>query len=572
MQQQARPQPPRVKARASISTTPRASSTPPMTRQSMRPISSSSRTGASPTAKRCGSAWGAPERFAYGADRDRAARRVPRQARQRADLRLHPWRRVARRRGQGPCLCGRDVRAGRRTLRGARFRAGAGRRRQPAADGGPGAPRHRLDLEERRALRRRSRRASISAAIPRARISRGCALIADWAEGFRRARATSSRARPCAAACTISRRCGSRRAANYVEIHRRDGRRRCPRSAISTGSGRRWSLAYGTYETPEFQRQARDFAAAVTAAGKKVELAGRPATQPFRDGRDLANPFGLLGRAVLDQIGVQAHTGLNARSSATSIKQRRAAGEALLHEIDRFGDAVGALGRDAQRARQADIIDLRIDQVHADEAVGLRRIAAHRVHALLQDAVGAVVEDDPDHGDLVVRGGPQRLAGVHGAAVADQPHHRPVRAARAWRRCVAGRPQPMPPPRNPKRLCASSLGDELAQARARRDRLVDRSPRPWAASAPIASMSASGLHRAACRRRPRALRAQRLALGEVGALRDLEPLARRARPRSPMRSRSAAVRSGKRRPWDRPGSRPWPDSSCRAPTDRRRDG
>ena len=31
-------------------------------------------------------------------------------------------------------------------------------------------------------------------------------------------------------------------------------------------------VSYGTYETPEFQRQAREFAAAVAAAGKPVEL------------------------------------------------------------------------------------------------------------------------------------------------------------------------------------------------------------------------------------------------------------------------------------------------------------
>ena len=31
-------------------------------------------------------------------------------------------------------------------------------------------------------------------------------------------------------------------------------------------------VAYGTCETPEFQRQARDFAAAVKAAGKEVDL------------------------------------------------------------------------------------------------------------------------------------------------------------------------------------------------------------------------------------------------------------------------------------------------------------
>jgi hypothetical protein len=35
-------------------------------------------------------------------------------------------------------------------------------------------------------------------------------------------------------------------------------------------------IAYGTHETPEFQRQNRDFAAAVKAAGKPVELIEAP--------------------------------------------------------------------------------------------------------------------------------------------------------------------------------------------------------------------------------------------------------------------------------------------------------
>ncbi len=36
------------------------------------------------------------------------------------------------------------------------------------------------------------------------------------------------------------------------------------------------SLVYGTLETPEFQRQTRDFAAALKAAGKPVELVTLP--------------------------------------------------------------------------------------------------------------------------------------------------------------------------------------------------------------------------------------------------------------------------------------------------------
>ena len=45
-------------------------------------------------------------------------------------------------------------------------------------------------------------------------------------------------------------------------------------------------VAHGTYETPEFQRQARDFAAALKAAGKPVTLAGRRGLQSLRDAGD----------------------------------------------------------------------------------------------------------------------------------------------------------------------------------------------------------------------------------------------------------------------------------------------
>ena len=61
-------------------------------------------------------------------------------------------------------------------------------------------------------------------------------------------------------------------------------------------------LAYGTYETPEFQRQTRDFHAAVQAAGKPVELLVGEGYNHFEMLETLANPFGLLGRAVLAQM------------------------------------------------------------------------------------------------------------------------------------------------------------------------------------------------------------------------------------------------------------------------------
>lgn len=65
------------------------------------------------------------------------------------------------------------------------------------------------------------------------------------------------------------------------------------------------TLLYGTKETPEFQRQSRDFAAAVKAAGKPVALLVGQHYNHFEMGETFANPFGLCGRAVLDQVGVK---------------------------------------------------------------------------------------------------------------------------------------------------------------------------------------------------------------------------------------------------------------------------
>jgi arylformamidase len=63
-------------------------------------------------------------------------------------------------------------------------------------------------------------------------------------------------------------------------------------------------LTYGTYETPEFQRQSREFAAAVKAAGKPVELLVGEGYNHFEMLETLNNPYGLLGRAVFKQMGV----------------------------------------------------------------------------------------------------------------------------------------------------------------------------------------------------------------------------------------------------------------------------
>jgi arylformamidase len=61
-------------------------------------------------------------------------------------------------------------------------------------------------------------------------------------------------------------------------------------------------VAYGTLETPEFQRQTRDFAAAVKAAGKPVQVLVAEGYNHFEIIETLANPYGLLGRAALEQM------------------------------------------------------------------------------------------------------------------------------------------------------------------------------------------------------------------------------------------------------------------------------
>jgi len=61
-------------------------------------------------------------------------------------------------------------------------------------------------------------------------------------------------------------------------------------------------LAHGTQETPEFQRQTRDFAAALKAAGKPMQLLVGEGYNHFEMPETFANPYGLLGRAVLAQM------------------------------------------------------------------------------------------------------------------------------------------------------------------------------------------------------------------------------------------------------------------------------
>jgi len=61
-------------------------------------------------------------------------------------------------------------------------------------------------------------------------------------------------------------------------------------------------VTYGTNETPEFQRQNRDFAAAAKAAGMKVELIEAANYNHLEMCESLGNPYGPNGRAALSLI------------------------------------------------------------------------------------------------------------------------------------------------------------------------------------------------------------------------------------------------------------------------------
>ncbi len=63
-------------------------------------------------------------------------------------------------------------------------------------------------------------------------------------------------------------------------------------------------VGYGTLETPEFQRQSKEFAEALSARGHSVHLLVAEHCNHFEILETLANPYGLLGRAALAQMGL----------------------------------------------------------------------------------------------------------------------------------------------------------------------------------------------------------------------------------------------------------------------------
>jgi arylformamidase len=65
------------------------------------------------------------------------------------------------------------------------------------------------------------------------------------------------------------------------------------------------TVTVGSKDSPEFIRQARDFVAAVKAAGKPAELVEAPEYNHFDLSYSLGNPYGPNGRAALTLMGLR---------------------------------------------------------------------------------------------------------------------------------------------------------------------------------------------------------------------------------------------------------------------------
>ncbi len=64
------------------------------------------------------------------------------------------------------------------------------------------------------------------------------------------------------------------------------------------------TVTYGTFETPEFQRQARDFTAAIKASGRPVTLVEAPNFAHLETEESLGNPYGPNGRSAIAMMGL----------------------------------------------------------------------------------------------------------------------------------------------------------------------------------------------------------------------------------------------------------------------------
>jgi arylformamidase len=128
----------------------------------------------------------------------------------------------------------------------------------------------------------------------------GCALITDWEKDFGLPRDTVKGATLCSGMYDLKPVRLSKRS-DYVKFtdamedalstQRHLDRINCPVTVL-----------HGTLETPEFQRQSREFAAALKAAGKPVQFIVAEGYNHYEIGETLNNPYGPFGRAALEMM------------------------------------------------------------------------------------------------------------------------------------------------------------------------------------------------------------------------------------------------------------------------------
>jgi arylformamidase len=63
-------------------------------------------------------------------------------------------------------------------------------------------------------------------------------------------------------------------------------------------------VAHASLDTPEFQRQSREFVQALKAAGKRVQFLVGEGYNHYEFIETMANPYGILGAAALAQMGL----------------------------------------------------------------------------------------------------------------------------------------------------------------------------------------------------------------------------------------------------------------------------
>jgi len=128
----------------------------------------------------------------------------------------------------------------------------------------------------------------------------GCVLITDWEKDFGLPRDTVKGAALCSGMYDLKPARLSARS-SYVKFTDAVEDALSPQRHLDR-IGCPVTVLYGTLETPEFQRQSRDFAAAMKAAGRPVQLIVGEGYNHFEIGETLNNPYGPFGRAALDMM------------------------------------------------------------------------------------------------------------------------------------------------------------------------------------------------------------------------------------------------------------------------------